>query len=367
MLTLEDLPPDQRAVLQLVLQRGRSYEEIAGLLSIDRAAIRQRALDACELLTPDTLLPGPEHALVTDYLLGQLPAQVAEQVYAYIEAAQSDHEWALAIAARLAPLAARTLPAVPDMPEAPSMPPRATPVAVSPSPAASVPSQVAVDASPAASTPPVAGARPSPVLPALSPIHQRPRSSRRGGIVLISVVCVAIAAAVVIAVTGGGSAGPSSRLAATASRHHVPGTTAAQNGAQSRAKGSGTGTATAPAARPRLLAALNLNSPVGTAKTIGVAQVIREDRADWIVIDAQGVPPNGTHNAYGVWLYNSRRSAVFVGFVRNLVGANGKLAASGRLPQDAARFTHLLITLETHQHPRHPGEVVLAGAFREHR
>ena len=37
MSALDNLPPDQRAVLQMVLQRGRSYDEIAALLSIDRA------------------------------------------------------------------------------------------------------------------------------------------------------------------------------------------------------------------------------------------------------------------------------------------------------------------------------------------
>jgi len=46
MASLDDLPADQRAVLQLVLQRGRTYDEIARLLSIDRAAVRARALAA---------------------------------------------------------------------------------------------------------------------------------------------------------------------------------------------------------------------------------------------------------------------------------------------------------------------------------
>jgi hypothetical protein len=42
MATIESLPADQRAVLQLVLQRGRTYDEIARLLSIDRAGVRAR-------------------------------------------------------------------------------------------------------------------------------------------------------------------------------------------------------------------------------------------------------------------------------------------------------------------------------------
>jgi hypothetical protein len=43
MAALDSLPGDQRAVLQLVLGRGRSYDEIARLLSIDPDAVRERA------------------------------------------------------------------------------------------------------------------------------------------------------------------------------------------------------------------------------------------------------------------------------------------------------------------------------------
>ena len=78
MASLDSLPADQRAVLQLVLQRGRSYDEIAQLLSIDRAAVRERALSALDALGPQTGVPPERRALITDYLLGQLPPRVAE-------------------------------------------------------------------------------------------------------------------------------------------------------------------------------------------------------------------------------------------------------------------------------------------------
>jgi hypothetical protein len=52
MASLDSLPADQRAVLQLVLQRGRTYDDIAKLLSIDRTAVRQRALAALDALGP---------------------------------------------------------------------------------------------------------------------------------------------------------------------------------------------------------------------------------------------------------------------------------------------------------------------------
>ncbi len=79
MASLDSIAPDQRAVLQLVLQRGHSYDEIAQMLSIDRAAVRQRALAAFDALGPQTGVDEQRRALITDYLLGQLPPPVAQQ------------------------------------------------------------------------------------------------------------------------------------------------------------------------------------------------------------------------------------------------------------------------------------------------
>ena len=55
MASLDTLPADQRAVLSLVLERGKSYDEIAQMLSIDRAAVRDRALKAFDAIGPQTL------------------------------------------------------------------------------------------------------------------------------------------------------------------------------------------------------------------------------------------------------------------------------------------------------------------------
>ena len=82
MASLDSLPADQRAVLQLVLQRGRSYDEIAGMLSIDRAAVRDRALAAFDALGPETDVEPDQRALICDYLLGQLPAGDSDDVRA---------------------------------------------------------------------------------------------------------------------------------------------------------------------------------------------------------------------------------------------------------------------------------------------
>jgi hypothetical protein len=377
---LDNLPPDQRAVLQMVLQRGRTYDEIAGLLSIDRAAVRQRALDALDALAPAAVLPGPESALVTDYLLGQLPEKVAEQVYAYLQASDADRAWAQELVAILAPVG--------PLPEIPAGAPLGAddwsaggleqggdpiqPAAPQPDEAYGSTDSEAADATEEWSESAVAD--PAPAAPAPWPSAESsagsggtrtratpgPRpSSRRGGAILLGSVAALIVAVILVVVLTSSGGGPKH------SGSGLPAATATTSQNASTTVTTTTGTTTT-AAAPTLLAQLNLKSPTGVSSTLGVAQVIREQGITGIVILAQGIPANTSHNAYAVWLYNSAGSFKFVGFVRNLVTKTGKLSAEGQLPPGAAAYHRLLITLETQQKPSAPGEVVLSGPFREH-
>ena len=62
------LSADQKALLQLLLERGQSYDDLAALLGADQAEVRARARAALTELggaDPD------RHVGLTDYLLGQ--------------------------------------------------------------------------------------------------------------------------------------------------------------------------------------------------------------------------------------------------------------------------------------------------------
>src|ERR1700733_12268587 len=114
MASLDNLPPDQRAVLDLVLQRGRSYDDIARLLAIDRAAVRARALAAFDAIGPDTGLAPESRALITDYLLGQLPDKVAEQTRDRLAESPYERAWARVLPSELSPVASKPLPEIPE-------------------------------------------------------------------------------------------------------------------------------------------------------------------------------------------------------------------------------------------------------------
>jgi hypothetical protein len=70
---LDDLPPDQRATLSLLLRTRRTYADVAALLDISERAVHDRAHAALAVLatTQARALTPDQRAEVGDYLLGQ--------------------------------------------------------------------------------------------------------------------------------------------------------------------------------------------------------------------------------------------------------------------------------------------------------
>jgi hypothetical protein len=335
MASLDTLPPDQRAVIDLVLQRGRSYDDIARLLAIDRAAVRARALAAFEAIGPETGISPESRALITDYLLGQLPERVAEQTRERLASSPYDRAWARVLASELGQVASQPLPEIPDGSRA----------------AAASPAEPAADSGGVGSS----GARAARSTPQRDRAARRPRlsdrpSSRRGGAIMLGVGALVVVAIVVvlIAVLGGGGSSKSTSTPAASSPATSPtGTTAT------------TGTTTPKA---QVVGQSNLNPPDGKGQAKGVAFVVKEGTAYGIVIEAAHVAPNN-HNAYAAWLYNSSTDAVRLGFVSPAVGKSGQLQVGSPLPSNASHYKQLLLTLETQSNPKSPGTIVLQGPF----
>ena len=342
MASLDNLPADESAVLQLVLQRGRSYDEIARLLSIDRAAVRTRALAAFNALGPQTRIPPERRALITDYLLGQLPPRVSDETRARLAESPSERAWARVVASELAPIASSALPEIPTAP---------------------APEELASPEPP----PPAAAAGPAHPEPSPSPSpspsgHGEPKAprqrriSRFGGIVLIAGAVIVVLIVVIAVIASGGSSRTSSSSSSSSK------TDSTSTAAASASASTPTVTTTSTAAK--VVAQINLLPPTAGTKTAGIAEVLKEGATDGLAIVAQNVPPNTTHppNAYAVWLYNSPTDAVRLGFVNPAVGQTGKLSTAGALPANAAHYKELIITVETTADPKTPGKIILQGA-----
>ena len=73
MATFDQLPDEQRAIVELVLQQGKSYDELSDMLGIPETRVRERARDALVQLAPVSVRGVEEdwRGQLADYVLGQ--------------------------------------------------------------------------------------------------------------------------------------------------------------------------------------------------------------------------------------------------------------------------------------------------------
>jgi anti-sigma-K factor RskA len=329
----ERLAGDQRAVLQLVLGQGRSYGEIAGMLAIAPDEVRARALAALDALGPPTTVPDADRARIADYVLGQLPASDSDRVRDALADSPAQRAWARVVSAELGPLASSPLPPIPDRPATPA------------------PTRVGRNDAGAETVATAGNGEPlDPTAPA------PPRSSRTGGIVLLSVLAAAIIAAIVIFVIkpGGGSG-----------KHHDPsGAVARVSSSHSATSSSSSSQTTSSSQTAAIVGQINLTPPTGGGKTKGVALVLQQGSLKGLGIEAEHVPTTTTkpRTTYAVWLYNSASDARLLGYFSKGVNKKGDLGSTAELPTNAAHYKYLIITLETgDKTSRRPGPVVLKG------
>jgi hypothetical protein len=332
----ENLPPDLKAVLSLLVGRHKSYAEIAGMLGIQERAVRDRAHSALALLAPRQAreLSSAERELVGEYLLGQADPGQVSAARAHLESSAPARTWAQTLTAELNPLATAPLPEIPGAP-------------------------AAVQASSAPE-------RPDPPAP----------SSRRGGaIVLGGLATIAIVAVALIVGLGGGShtntatnssapSAPSgSTTASTTSTGPAPAaTTSTPSTAASTTSTSTSAKSGKATGEPHLDATLTLTSPDPSSKAVGIIEVVSENNEHAFLVAAEHLPPTSGFR-YAAWLYNSPTDAFLLGRGPT-VGSNGLLKAAGGLPANAAHYGTIILTEEHSEQPRQPGQIVLSGAFK---
>ena len=352
MASLDSLPGDQRAVLQLVLSRGRSYEKIGGLLSIDPSAVRERAQLALDALGPDTHITPEAQARVADYLLGQLPDGETREVRDLLAGSPDARAWARVVSSELAPLAGER-----PMPEIPA---ERSPARDHAEPIAGLgPAQP--ESEPAESKRRRGRRRRQRTEAEAAPAGAR-RSSRLGGALVILLGVVAVGAVLFFVLRGGHSnnhaaASSSTATSSAAASATTPGATTPTTASSTTSSGTSA----------KVVAQINLTPPSSDkkSKAAGIAEVLNEGSTDGVAIVAQNVPPNSTKppDAYAVWLYNSPKDAKILGFVNPGVGKTGRLSTAGALPTNASHYKQLIVTVETTASPKAPGTIILQGAL----
>jgi hypothetical protein len=365
---LETLPPDQRAVLQLILQQGRGYADLAGLLKIDVRAVRDRALAGVRALGDDSgARLAPElRERIADYVLGQQDDAERLVTLAALGESATAAQWARGVQTRLAPIATAPLPEVPPAPTtngaAPALP-AASPAPPSPAPTPPLQS-AATPAPPTAPPPPGATAAQPP--PALPPLPQggadrgadddRPRPSRLGGAILLGAIGALLVAVLLFVLLSGGDGKGSEKSAGG-------GTT---QSAATRTQPKTTppaATTTQPAAQ--VAGQANLTSPTGgQALGIGIVQQSGSDAV--LAVEAQKLAANGGQDIYAVWLQGPP-GAKFLGYVPQKVGANGAFTVSAPLPRNFKSYKTVLVAREStaaKTAPAQPGTTILSGTLQ---
>ena len=345
---VDSLPADQRAVLQLLLQRGSRYDELASLLSIDEAEVRRRAHGALEALAADT--PGPaddRRAQISDYLLGQQSGEERAATRGFLEGSAGARAWAQAVAAELRDVAGDRLPDVPAEAAEPGEPAdapgggagavAARAEAEREAAAAATAGPTVTDASAAAAA---FGAAPAAREDPASgdPRAGAPRVSRRTAALLLGGLL--LAAVVVVLVFVVRDSGDSPKTAAPA---------------------AGTPAATT---QPKVVAQANLVPPTSRrgSKALGVVLVQRVSNQQQIVAAAQGLPKAGS-GGYGIWLYTSPARARWLGFFASQ-DRQGRLLARGVLNGTITDYREVLVTREARRDPARPGPIFLRGPIR---
>jgi Sigma-70, region 4 len=380
MTRIDELSPDRRAVLSLILRRGRTYAQIATALQIDEDTVRDHAHGAlCEIAGEAADgLNDSEREQIGDYLLAQQSATERLVTYDELEGSAAARAFARALAGELAPLAANGLPEIPgDADAAARSAPgarkpgsararRARPAQKAKAPAAErrvpaslaegdeearmadeAPREPAAEAQERRRSGPAAGPPRvrRPQRPVTMPSLPSARSSRVGGAILLGVIVIGVVLAIVLSGGGGGSS-------------------SAKSGATHAATGGTGATGAGGAGQVQLSKQIKLTPPAG-GSALGAAAVLSQNGRYVIALAAEHLPPTQGF-FYAAWLYNSPRQAYALGKAPS-VSSDGKLKPVAQaLPESAGQYHQLIVTKETSEHPTQPGETVLTGAFSLH-
>src|SRR3954454_5142191 len=120
MATFDQLPAEQRAIIELVVTRGRSYDALADVLQVPATRVRELALDALVELSPVTAerVDPQWRSQVADYVLGQQTGAESTATRAHLKRSEPARTWALSLLDALAELYANgDRPTIPDASE----------------------------------------------------------------------------------------------------------------------------------------------------------------------------------------------------------------------------------------------------------
>jgi hypothetical protein len=117
MATFDQLSDEQRAIVELVLRQGKSYDELSDMLGLPEARVRELARDALVDLAPITARGVEEdwRGQLADYVLGQQAGPEATATRGHLRRSEAARSWAHSLLDALEQLYPNgSVPAIPD-------------------------------------------------------------------------------------------------------------------------------------------------------------------------------------------------------------------------------------------------------------
>ena len=311
MASINELPPDQVAVLRILLGQDSSYSAISSSLHIEEREVRRRAeaaLDSLATVEPPT---PAERDQVTDYLLGQQDEAAQEQTRKLLASSPAAAAWARSLREPLGELGGKQLPVIP------------------PSGGAARVAQEDDGLEETLAAAPAAAASSS---------APRGHERRSGRILLAALAGLAILAA--------------GLLIGRATAPDSSGGTG--SGATNASQTDGNGT---------VIAAARLKPPAGSpaAKALGLAAFGRQQGQVILGLQAKDMPKPSGGTGYGVWLTGGSAGSLWLGYAA--VNTKGQIAVRSVVPATPSAYKTMLVTLESTRNPKTPGKTYLSGAI----
>jgi hypothetical protein len=318
MATFDQLPAEQRAILELVVGRGQTYDELSGMLGMPTARVRELAREALGELAPATAarVDADWRGQIADYVLGQQTGPEATATKGHFKRSEPARAWAYSLLDSLGHLYPNG--SMPEIPEADGSAAAAPPPPVStPEPPARAPTPPRPQSTVRSPQTRSAGA--------LSPAAQTIVRRRRiiGGAIALIVVVLAI-----LAIAGVFSGGGGNKTAAD--------TTPTTTGVPTKFLKEG------------------VLRPVGNSQGTQVQ----------LVVQATKLQPTDRQTAYEVWLYNSSSDAAQLG--AQFTDTQGNLQGRGAVPANWRNFKYVVLSREkVGTNPKTPSALVLRAQLRD--
>ena len=300
MATFDQLSPEKRAIVELVLQQGKTYPELAEMLGMPESRVRELARDALVELAPVSVrgVEDDWRGQLADYVLGQQSGPEATATKGHLRRSEAARSWARSLLDSLEQLYVNgSVPAIPEGERGRAKRPAAEP-GVQPARAGGL-------ATPDAVT----------------------RRRLLAGAAAAAVILLAVLVWPIGLLTGGDD------------------------------EAGGTSGDNQPAAQ-----AGNQNQQAATGEPAGIAVVVDQGGKQQLLVQAARLTPSGQNEGYYVWLYNSPSDARSLG--GQVTDEQGSYQAIGDFPADYAKYKFIDVTRQpvgNDPNVKHSGESVLRG------